>query len=601
MSAKVVQTTGWVLVLEDNFQINNFGLPTCLWDPRFGWGPTMNNELQYYTDPTSANKCNGIGTNHIYTGNSLKLIPKYDPGDYEVWIYPPTGFDTICVHYNYTSGMLWSKQRFLYGLYEMRCKIPFAGMKLFPAFWLFAGDPYREIDIFEFDDPTTPNNLLTNIHIDQSLDFGARHPPGVTESNNSYPDATQLPDVGDYHTYAVQWRVNSVTWLVDGIPVRTQLGHSPPQDMHVIINVAMANWRPAPDPADLANNAGAMEIDFVRVYRNTNPEFLHHWDNGGDGKIASWNMNPDDRHIAGNFDGGGRTLVLAVAATNWAHMMRWDGVAWQYVWGNAGANKIALWQMKPDDSYVVGDFDGDGRDEILVTSSSGWAHLMRWDGSDWQYVWGNNGNGQLAVWNLHAGDRLIAGDYDGSGGAELLAVAAAGWAHLMRWDGSDWQYVWGNDGSGAIGPWNIHGPDRFVAADFDADGKAELLCIAAGLWSHLLSWDGSTWQYVWGNGGSAAIGSWQINPTDRFLQGDFDGSGRAQIVAIAQNGWSHAMDWDGTNWRYLWGNDGANFIHRWAMKPSDTYVAGAFAGAKSLVFVTAINGWAQILHFGPTP
>ena len=591
-----------MLLFEDNFTVANLADPNCPWTTGYPWGQSLDNELQYYTryDKSFSTSCAKGGVNHDYsTGTSLKLTAKHEPANYEIWQWPGGVFSTVCKPYSYTSAMLWSKQTFLYGHFEIKCKIPFAGTKLFPAFWLWKGDPYREIDIFEFEDPVTPNNLLTNIHIDRHLDFDRPHQnANHTGPLNDYGASTQLPDVSGYHVYAVQWRPNSVTWLIDGVPFRKLAGVSPPLEMNLIVNLAIAPWRPAPNPGDLP---ASVEIDYVRVIRFTNPEFLYHWGNAGSGKLALWNMNPGDRFVAGKFSGGPRTELLAVSPGSWAHHMRWDGAAWQWVWGNNGSNQIALWQMRSNDRYFSGDFDGDGRDELLVfAASNGWAHMMRWDGSGWQWVWGNNGSNKIALWQMRPDDRYIVGDFDGDGRDELLVIAAGnGWSHLMRWDGSSWQWIWGNNGSGKIALWNIGGADRFVAADFDGNNRDELLALAGTNWSHLMRWDGTAWQFVWGNNGANQIGLWQMQPTDRYIAGDFDGSGRSQVVAVSAYGWAHAMKWDGGNWQYIWGNDGGGTIHRWLMKPNDRYIAGAFEGTKSLVLTAAANGWSHLLKFEP--
>ncbi|MEA3034384.1 MAG: hypothetical protein QOH04_135, partial [Sphingomonadales bacterium] len=151
-------------------------------------------------------------------------------------------------------------------------------------------------------------------------------------------------------------------------------------------------------------------------------------------------------------------------------------------------NKIALWMMKPSDRYMVGDFDGDGRDELLAIADNGWAHLMRWDGSSWQWMWGNNGANKIALWIMKPSDRYIVGDFEGTGRAQLAAFSDQGWAHAMYWDGAGWQYIWGNDGGETIHLWFMNGSDRYTAGAFDG-GKSLLLATAANGWAHLMKFE----------------------------------------------------------------------------------------------------------------
>jgi hypothetical protein len=593
--------TGLVQVFQDLFTVADLDEPECPWNTGYPWGQTLGPGYEYYTryGKTFPSNCDKGGINHIYASGKLYLTAKAEPGNYEIWSWPRKGFTTKCQPYGITSAMLFSKQQFLYGHFEIKCTIPPTGAPLWPSFWLWAGDPYREIDVFEFATPTKLNNMVMSIHLDEGLDFGRVHRnPGRTEPINDYGAELQLPDVSDFHTYAVQWRPNSVTWLVDNKVVHQLAGHSPPLGMNVIIGLGTVPWLPPPNdlPAE-------MVIDYVRIARLTDPEFLYHWGNGGNGKLGPWTLSPSDRYVAGDFSGTGRTQLLAVTDSGRAGLIEWDGAGWQQRWDNGGSNLIALWQMRASDRYFAGDFDGDGRDELIVLAeSNGWSHMMRWDGSAWQYAWGNGGSNTIGLWQMRPTDRYVVGDFDGDGRDELLVLAATnGWSHLMRWDGSAWQYLWGNNGGGQIGAWNINAVDRYVAADFDGDGKAELLAVAGDQWAHLVAWDGAGWQNVWSNGGNDLIGLWHIGATERFVAGDFDGSGRSALAAFSGLTWAHAMRWDGAEWQYIWGNDGGQTVHRWFMNPTDRYLPGTFDGGWAQLLAIAENGWSHLLKFEPMP
>lgn len=597
---------GLVQILQDNFTLADLDdastYPDCPWNTGYPWGQTLGPGHEYYTRFGKAfpTVCDVGGVNHVYADGKLSLRAKLEPGEYEIWDFPEG--DKIvpsCKHYDITSAMLFSKQKFLYGHFEITCTIPPTDMPLWPSFWLWAGDPYREIDVFEFATPDKPNNLIMSLHIDEGLDFGRVHrDPKKTEPVNDYGAQLQLPEVSEFHSYAVQWRPNSVTWLVDNMPVWQLAGHSPPLPMHVIVGLGTMPELdpPSPLPKD-------MVIDRVRISRFTDPEFLYHWGNGGSGILALWSMRPSDRYVPGDFSGTGRTQILAVAEDRWSQLFDWDGAAWQHRWGNSGSNQIALWQMRPSDRYFAGDFNGDGRDELLVmAAANGWSHMMRWDGSAWQFAWGNGGSNQIGPWKMRPTDRYVVGDFDGDGRDELLVLAASnGWSHLVRWDGSAWQYLWGNNGGGQIGAWNINAVDRYIAADFDGDGKAELLVVAGDHWAHLLEWDGAGWQNVWSNGGDDLIGLWHIGATERFVAGDFEGSGRSALAAFSGSTWAHAMRWDGSKWQYIWGNDGGQTVHRWFMNPTDRYLVGRFDGVNTMLLAIAENGWSHLLKFEPVP
>ncbi len=191
--------------------------------------------------------------------------------------------------------------------------------------------------------------------------------------------------------------------------------------------------------------------------------------------------------------------------------MEFTGTGWQFVWGTGPNGKIGLWNMNPGDKYIPGDYDGDGRDELLSVSTTGWAHLHRWNGSSWQFLWGTGPNGKIGLWNMNPGDKYMAGDYDGDGRDELLSVSTTGWAHLHKWNGSSWQFLWGAGPNGQIGLWNINPGDKYIAGDYDGDGRDELLSVSTTGWAHLHKWNGSSWQFLWSTGPNGQIGLWNIN------------------------------------------------------------------------------------------
>ncbi len=92
--------------------------------------------------------------------------------------------------------------------------------------------------------------------------------------------------------------------------------------------------------------------------------------------------------------------------------------------------------MNPDDKYVVGDFAGVGRDQLLaINDDDGWAQFMSYNvsSSSWDTPWTNSGTGKIAWWDMHNVDQYIAGDFAGLGFDQLLAINYTnGWAQLME-------------------------------------------------------------------------------------------------------------------------------------------------------------------------
>lgn len=328
----------------------------------------------------------------------------------------------------------------------------------------------------------------------------------------------------------------------------------------------------------------------------------YRWGNDGGGKINWWNFGPADRYAVGDFDGDGVDELLAVNPNGWSHLMEFDGANWTTPWGNGGNGWIHWWHIGNNDRFVAGDFiAGNGRDELLaVNHAGGYAHLLTYNGSGWVTPWVNGGNDKINWWYLNGTDRYAVGDFDGDSVDDLLAVNPNGSAHLMKYNGTAWATPWVNS-NGTIHWWSIGGSDRFVAGDFiTGNGRDEVLAVnPAGGYAHLLSYGGGNWATPWVNGGSGWIHWWSIAGTDHYVPGDYiTGDGRDEVLAVAtNNGWSQLLSYPASNWQTVWANNGAGNIGWWLIGSPDRYLSGKFVPGEQrddLLSIQPYNGWAHL-------
>jgi beta-glucanase (GH16 family) len=653
---------GWTLTFNDEFnQLNLASLfsssgPWCSMDGC--WNPESGTDYSSPVPAWFAPNCDQPALNTSLTGSSLVLTVRKNPGRYTVYRFPTASLtlnsklakltdlrdlavgdivsDTLgavpsnttitailpdgielsnaatatvtgdllpilsCVNFTFTEGFLYSKQAFLYGYFEIRAKIPLRGQYTSPSFWMWGQDSvgtYREIDVFEFGTPTTLDNVLMNLHLAKGIDGGA--PDSAVW--NDYPSAYILknPDGSPgyidkyFHLYAVKWTPNSVTWYVDNKQVYQVVGHSPHYAMNVVARTGIQFWMPPPDcvfPSDY-------EIDYIRVYANDSKEFMFQWGNAGTKKIGNWDMSATDRFFSGRFETSGKSQLVAIDSTGQSKVLTFDGVSW-----NSTPGKIAVGDT-PVDRFVVGDFDGGGRDELLSISKYHRARLWSYQGGHWSIAWSDtddtNTTGIIGPWPIQSGDRYVAGDFDGDGKDELLAIGSNGRSQLLRFSDGDWSSIWSNGGGKNIGQWNVGYGDTYLSGDFDGQGQKKLLAIAGGSgWARVMKFDGVSWVSQWDNQHSGMFHLWQMKPTDNYLVGNFDGGKQDQLLALAPNGsgWSQLMSYSTGTWQATWTNDGAAKVHTWLMNPGDAYFSGDFNGqGRKDLFAIAKSGWSQLL------
>ncbi|MFD6277037.1 ricin-type beta-trefoil lectin domain protein [Streptomyces sp. NPDC060209] len=217
-------------------------------------GDNVNNhERQYYTAGNRNAALDGQG--HL-----VITARKENPDNYQCWY-------GRC---EYTSARLNTSGKFTttYGRVESRMKIP-RGQGIWPAFWMLGADigsvgwpNSGEIDIME------------NVGFEPGTVHGTLHGPGYSGSGGigagySLPGGQAFADA--FHTFAVDWSPNAITWSVDG----TVYQRRTPADLggkqwvfdkpfFVILNLAVGGYWPG-DPDGSTVLPQQLLVDYVRV------------------------------------------------------------------------------------------------------------------------------------------------------------------------------------------------------------------------------------------------------------------------------------------------------------------------------------------------
>ena len=208
----------------------------------------------------------------------------------------------------------------------------------------------------------------------------------------------------------------------------------------------------------------------------TSRDWMWQWDNNNSGKIGQWSAH--DRYISGRFEGNGKAQLLGFGTTGSAEMLDFAGTTWNTAWSNSSG--INSWSAQASDKYVVGDFAGIGRDQLLaINDNNGTARLMSYASGSWNSLWNNTG-GKIDWWYMNATDQYTAGDFDGDGVTELLATnSGTGYAHLMKFTGGTWHTIWTNLGNHWISGLYISTGDNYLPGNFDGLAGSALMAIAS--------------------------------------------------------------------------------------------------------------------------
>ena len=213
--------------------------------------------------------------------------------------------------------------------------------------------------------------------------------------------------------------------------------------------------------------------------------------------------------------------------------------------------KAMGWCTHKGSQLLVGDFNGDGRADMLCHDNRGtkWIALAnragRFTGTSWHKAMG---------WCSHAGSMLFVGDFNGDGRSDMLCHDSKGskWVALAdihgRFSGTTWH-------NSAL-RWCGHQGAHLLIGDFNGDGRSDMMCYDR---SH-------KWVSLAALGGTFAGTSWDkadgwCNHAGSSIQvGDFNGDRRDDLICHDNHGRSWVMfaqpggrftgssDWHGTGW-----------------------------------------------------
>ena len=254
------------------------------------------------------------------------------------------------------------------------------------------------------------------------------------------------------------------------------------------------------------------------------------------------------------------------------------------------ANALRLandYQGIMDDRFVTGDFNGDGKDdaacfaafnngthsEIRVSLSNG-TSAQPWD------IWF-----QSTAFNaFKTTNRMVAGDFNGDGKDDIAVM----YDYSYEESGKSKIFVFLSTGSAfgsAPQTWFSTGgfpaskvADRFVAGDFNGDGKDDI----AALFDYSFQAAGRSKMFVFKSTGSS-FGSWPqtwfssddftaSKVTGRFVAGDFNEDGKDDIAAM----FDRSAEESGKCTIYVFPSTGSSF----SSAPQDWFTNGGFPSSK---------------------
>lgn len=251
----------WYLQFNDEFNANQ--LDESNWRSGYPWGTViMNLDLIYKRDNLLFK--NGLVEMVAKKEKTVAKVNEWDIDKNYLKKYNKSIIGNNEYEFDISSGAISSNRKFKYGFFEIRFKAN-NEKGVWPAFWLFGGEPNDEIDFYE-----GKGERGNQVHIDVHCPTGCDDYRGgflnLKKNFGAWVKADQSLADG-WNIISGEWQPNYVKFFLNGNPIGYFEGEFK-SSQYLIVNSAVAKdkeaFKPGPDAS--TNWPNSFFVDYVRVW-----------------------------------------------------------------------------------------------------------------------------------------------------------------------------------------------------------------------------------------------------------------------------------------------------------------------------------------------
>jgi hypothetical protein len=247
--------------------------------------------------------------------------------------------------------------------------------------------------------------------------------------------------------------------------------------------------------------------------------------------------------VQGDFNGDGKEDIALAGAPGWS------GVPIAFSKGDGTftvVNKPLLdfpgWATAAP-RMLAGDFNGDGRDDLLLTGGPGWTTMpVAFSQGDGTFTTTNKNIPDVNSWTSNAALKAVVGDADGDGRADLIMTGISGWGTIpVAFSKGDGTFQVTNFSNTPIPFYAAMPNTQMIAGDVDGDGKADLIIAGGATWQVVLitySVGDGTFKFLPIPQALPNAPQWAAQPGVHLVAGDFNGDGKADFALAGGPSWT---------------------------------------------------------------
>lgn len=183
------------------------------------------------------------------------------------------------------------------------------------------------------------------------------------------------------------------------------------------------------------------------------------------------------------------------------------------------------------------DIDGDDDDDIVLTGPPNWDTMpIAFSNRDGSFIVTNHPIGSFADWTEDQNAKLACDDFNGDGRDDLIVIGGAGWYTVpvaFSNPSEKGTFTVTNIADTIWSTWAAQARTQLVTGDFDGDDKADIMLLGGNGWESLRIGH-STGNGTFGVAFSSPVGLplWSQTPYARARGGDFDGDHLADVALL---------------------------------------------------------------------
>jgi hypothetical protein len=199
----------------------------------------------------------------------------------------------------------------------------------------------------------------------------------------------------------------------------------------------------------------------------------------------SWAQAPGANALAGDFNADGLTDIALTGGQGWntipVAFANGDGT---FTITNRTVANFPGWATTPGVKSAVGDFDGDGDADLAITGGSGFQTIpLALSNRDGTFTVTNKVVSRFPQWAGEPGVKLVAGDFDADGDADIAAAGSATWITVpFAFSNRDGTFATGNLPLANWPSWSAQAP-FLLAGRMNSDARADMVALGVSTWT----------------------------------------------------------------------------------------------------------------------